>query len=125
VEAGVRNTLSTLNPTPQPGSRTQPRSTASPAAAAGVVNRPGFGRGLFHYLEIWHNRQRRHSRLGMLSPIQLETQGASGLLPSMGSVRDCYDNSLIESFWSRVQIELLDRQRWTTRILANALWRGR
>jgi putative transposase len=25
---------------------------------------------------------------------------ASGLVPSMGSVGDCYDNSMIESFWS-------------------------
>ena len=24
---------------------------------------------IFDYLEIWHNRQRRHSQLGMLSPI--------------------------------------------------------
>ena len=31
---------------------------------------------IFDYLEIWHNRQRRHSRLGMLSPIQFETQTA-------------------------------------------------
>jgi transposase InsO family protein len=28
---------------------------------------------------------------------------ASGLVPSMGSVGDCYDNSMIESFWSRMQ----------------------
>ena len=35
----------------------------------------------------------------------------SGLLPSMGSVGDCYDNAMIESFWSRMQVELLDRQR--------------
>ena len=27
---------------------------------------------IFDYLEIWHNRQRRHSRLGMLTPIQFE-----------------------------------------------------
>jgi transposase InsO family protein len=48
---------------------------------------------------------------------------ASGLLPSMGSVGDCYDNSMIESFWSRVQVELLDRKRWNTRIeLANAIF---
>jgi len=26
-------------------------------------------------LEVWHNRQRRHSQLGMLSPIQFEAQG--------------------------------------------------
>jgi len=25
----------------------------------------------------------------------------SGLLPSMGSVGDCYDNAMIESYWSR------------------------
>jgi transposase InsO family protein len=48
---------------------------------------------------------------------------ASGLVPSMGSVGDCYDNSMIESFWSRMQVELLDRRRWNTRIeLANAIF---
>jgi hypothetical protein len=32
-------------------------------------------------------------------------------------------NSMIESFWSRMQVELLDRQRWRTRIeLANAIF---
>ena len=47
----------------------------------------------------------------------------SGLLPSMGSVGDCYDNAVIESFWSRMQVELLDRQRWRTRVeLANAIF---
>lgn len=47
----------------------------------------------------------------------------SGLVPSMGSVGDCYDNAMMESFWSRVQVELLDRQRWRTRIeLANAIF---
>ena len=47
----------------------------------------------------------------------------SGLVPSMGSIGDCYDNAVIESFWSRVQTELLNRRRWQTRIeLANALF---
>jgi transposase InsO family protein len=47
----------------------------------------------------------------------------SGLLPSMGTVGDCYDNAMIESFWSRMQVELLDRQRWKTRVeLANAIF---
>lgn len=35
----------------------------------------------------------------------------SGLVPSMGSVGDCYDNGMIESFWSRMQVELLDTRR--------------
>lgn len=37
-----------------------------------------------------------------------------GLLGSMGTIGDCYDNSPMESFWGSMQIELLDRQRWTT-----------
>jgi putative transposase len=45
------------------------------------------------------------------------------IAPSIGTVGDCYDNSMIESFWSRMQVELLDRQRWKTRIeLANAIF---
>ena len=47
----------------------------------------------------------------------------SGLLASMGSIGDCYDNSMIESFWSRMQVELLDRMKWRTRLeLANAMF---
>ena len=47
----------------------------------------------------------------------------SGLMPSMGSVGDCFDNAVIESFWSRMQVELLDRRRWRTRVeLANAIF---
>jgi putative transposase len=47
----------------------------------------------------------------------------SGLVPSMGSIGDCYDNAVIESFWARMQVELLDRQRWLTRVeLANAIF---
>ncbi|RJL24001.1 hypothetical protein D5H75_31740 [Bailinhaonella thermotolerans] len=56
----------------------------------------------------------------------------SGLLPSMGSVGDRFDNAMMESFWSRMQVELLDRRRWNTRIeLADAIfeyleiWRNR
>ena len=41
----------------------------------------------------------------------------------MGSIGDCYDNSMIEAFWSRMQVELLDPKRWNTRLeLANAIF---
>ena len=41
----------------------------------------------------------------------------------MGSIGDCFDNAVIESFWSRMQVELLDRKRWRTRVeLANAIF---
>ncbi|WP_396026384.1 group II intron reverse transcriptase/maturase [Actinomadura sp. 9N215] len=48
---------------------------------------------------------------------------ASGLVASMGSIGDRYDNAVVESFWDRMQTELLNRQRWRTRIeLANAIF---
>jgi transposase InsO family protein len=37
-----------------------------------------------------------------------------GLLGSMGTVGDCYDNAPMESFWGSMQIELLNRQKWKT-----------
>jgi putative transposase len=40
---------------------------------------------------------------------------AAGLLGSMGRVASSVDNTMIESFWSTLQRELLDRQHWTTR----------
>ena len=44
------------------------------------------------------------------------------LLGSMGTVGDCYDNSPMESFWGSMQIELLNRQKWTTYVeLATAM----
>jgi putative transposase len=47
----------------------------------------------------------------------------AGLLPSLGSVGDPYDNAVAESFWGRMQTELLNRQRWDTRLqLASAIF---
>lgn len=47
----------------------------------------------------------------------------AGLLGSMGTVGDCYDNSMMESFWGTMQLELLDRQAWPSRAeLANAIF---
>ncbi|MFG2091888.1 IS3 family transposase, partial [Spirillospora sp. NPDC048824] len=39
----------------------------------------------------------------------------AGLLGSMGTVGDCYDNAMIESFWGSMQLELLDTRKWQTR----------
>ena len=47
----------------------------------------------------------------------------AGLLPSLGTVGDPYDNAVVESFWGRMQAGLLNRQRWRTRVeLANAIF---
>ena len=48
---------------------------------------------------------------------------SAGLLPSFGTIGDGLDNAMMESFWSSMQIELLDRQKWKTRLeLANAIF---
>jgi putative transposase len=46
------------------------------------------------------------------------------LLGSMGSVGDCYDNAMMESFWGTLQLEVLDRRKtWHSRAeLANAIF---
>lgn len=45
------------------------------------------------------------------------------LLASMGTVGDCYDNAMMESFWGTMQLELLDSRTWQTREeLANAIF---
>lgn len=48
---------------------------------------------------------------------------AAGILPSMGTIGDCYDNSMMESFWGTLQLEVLDKSMWKTRAeLANAIF---
>jgi transposase InsO family protein len=39
-----------------------------------------------------------------------------GLVASMGTPGDCYDNAPMESFWGSMQIELLNRQKWRTHL---------
>jgi putative transposase len=39
----------------------------------------------------------------------------AGLVGSMGSIGDCFDNSVAESFFGTLQLELLDEHHWTSR----------
>jgi putative transposase len=39
----------------------------------------------------------------------------AGIRPSMGSVGDCYDNALAESFFATLECELIDRESWKSR----------
>src|SRR4051794_34493288 len=60
----------------------------------------------------------------------LETLPRARDLPSPSSSKRCVSltsyrsiNALMESFWSRVQVELLDQQSWNTRLeLASAIF---
>ncbi len=48
---------------------------------------------------------------------------AAGILGSMGSIGDAFDNAMAESFFGTLQLELLDRRRWETRSeLASAIF---
>jgi putative transposase len=40
--------------------------------------------------------------------------GEMGVRPSMGSVGDCFDNAMAESFFATLECELLDRRRFKT-----------
>jgi transposase InsO family protein len=40
---------------------------------------------------------------------------ALGIRQSMGSVGDCFDHALIESFFATLECELIDRRHWRTR----------
>jgi putative transposase len=46
----------------------------------------------------------------------------SGIAPSMGAVGAAGDNATMKSFWARMQVEVLNRRRFKTRIeLATAI----
>ena len=47
----------------------------------------------------------------------------AGLLGSMGTVGDAFDNAVAESFFGTLQLELLDRHDWESRDqLTNAIF---
>ncbi|MFC6081317.1 integrase core domain-containing protein [Sphaerisporangium aureirubrum] len=57
------------------------------------------------------------------NPPPLNSGHTTGLLGSMGTVGDCYDNAMMESFWGTMQLELLDTRTWKTREeLANTVF---
>jgi putative transposase len=41
---------------------------------------------------------------------------AAGLAHSLGTIGDAFDNAAVESFWGRMQTELLDTRKWMTRV---------
>jgi transposase InsO family protein len=76
--------------------------------------------------------QRREGRDGLIVHSDRGTQFTSWafsdrlrmakIAPSMGAVGTAADNAMMESFWGRLQVELLNRRRWKTRIeLATAI----
>ncbi len=48
---------------------------------------------------------------------------SAGLAQSLGTVGDAFDNAMVESFWARMQTELLNTKSWKTRVeLSSAIF---
>jgi transposase InsO family protein len=96
------------------------------AGLQGVTGRPKFRRGLRPEATARDLVQRQFARTG---PDQLWVTDITEHPTREGKLYCAvvlFDNAMIESFWSRMQVELLDRQRWRTRIeLANAIYETR
>jgi len=82
-------------------------------------------RGDHHQAAPGEAADKQHSDHGsrFTSWVFTERVRQAGLRPSLGTVGDAYDNALVEAFWGRMQTELLDRQKWHTRVeLAGAIF---
>jgi putative transposase len=52
-----------------------------------------------------------------LNPVNFAAESSSrryDLVGSMGRVGACHDNAAMESFWARLQVELLNTRKWAT-----------
>ncbi|MGW8531395.1 MULTISPECIES: IS3 family transposase [Nocardiopsidaceae] len=98
-------------------SRSLRTDLALEALEMAVWNRAHVGRRIDGLV---HHSDRGVQYLAVRSTQRLAEAGA---VASVGTTGDPYDNAVIESFWSRMQVELLDRRRWRTRLeLANAIF---
>jgi putative transposase len=79
--------------------------------AIGAVELAVWRRGLVHDGLIHHSDQgAQFTSLAFGNRLQ-----ALGIRASMGSVGDCYDHALVESFFATLECELIDRRHWRTR----------
>src|ERR1700704_5662790 len=70
-------------------------------------------------LSLWQGRPAaviHHSDQGSqyTSSAFCERCREAGVRPSMGSVGDCFDNAMCESFFATLECELIDRRRFKT-----------
>ncbi len=74
---------------------------------------------LIHLDETWATTPIANYESNLLRPALL----SSVIRFSFGLGNPGFDNAVVEAFWGRMQVELLNRQRWRTRIeLANAIF---
>lgn len=76
------------------------------AVELAVWRRGGVGDGLIHHSD----QGSQFTSLAFGKRLR-----ALGIRASMGSVGDCFDHALIESFFATLECELIDRRHWRTR----------
>ncbi len=70
-----------------------------------------------HYGQLTHHSDHGSQYTSLVFGQQLRD---AGITPSMGSVGDCYDNAVVESFFATLKVELLYRHDWGTRASARS-----
>jgi putative transposase len=84
---------------------------ATAELAIGAVELAVWRRGLVDDGLIHHSDQgAQFTSLAFGSKLE-----ALGIRASMGSVGDCFDHALVESFFATLECELIDRRHWRTR----------
>ena len=56
----------------------EPNASSFLERSCPVSGKDQLAKAIFEYLEIFHNRQRRHSALGMLTPLEFENTSTVG-----------------------------------------------
>jgi len=85
---------------------------ATTELAIGAVQLAVWRRGLVHGDGLIHHSDQgaQFTSLAFGSKLQ-----QLGIRASMGSVGDCFDHALVESFFATLECELIDRRHWRTR----------
>ena len=87
------------------------RTSLVTAALDMAVARRRPGEGLIHHSD--HGSQYTSIAFG-------RKLRESGIAASMGSIGDCYDNAMAESFFATLETELIDRNDWASQAEARA-----
>jgi putative transposase len=61
-----------------------------------------------------HPPRRLPNLIRVNTPDDLVNRQFTAARASFGTVGDCYDNAAMESFWARLQVELLNTRKWAT-----------
>ena len=92
-----------------------PRRNSPCTTTRQLAGRPTPRLGTFAKAHWWRLWQRRSSGPQGNDRVAANEHAEAGVVPSMGSAGDCYDNALCESFFATLKCELIERSTFRTR----------